>query len=988
MGEHTLLLADVVDSTALVERLGDARAAVLWAEHDQRARRLIALHAGREIDRSDGFFLIFDQPGDAVRFAAGYHRLVAELGLEARVGLHRGSVTLRHNPPDDVVRGAKPVEVEGLAKPLTARMMALAGGGRTLLSATTAQSVDAVVLEGQRLHRHGHYRFKGIEEPIEMAEIAEPSAACPPPADGEKAYRVVRVGELWRPVREVRHNLIPERDAFVGRQVELRRLAEQLEAGTRMLTLLGPGGTGKTRLVRRYAMAWLGEWPGGVYFCDLSEARSLEGIHFVVALALGVPLSKGDASAQLGHAIAGRGRCLVILDNFEQVLVHAQATLGNWLDRAPQAHFAVTSRERLRLAGEVVDPIDPLALADDAMTLFGVRARAQQPDFVLDSKSRPAVAEIVRLLDGLPLAIELAAARVRVMSPVQIVERLKDRFTLLAGARGVAERQATLKAAIDWSWDLLSPWEQAALAQCSVFDGGFTLEAAEAVLALGDWPEAPAVLEAIQSLVDKCLLRAWLPKAPSRLDLAEPFFGMYLSIHEYARQKLWTFGERADKDAMQRHGRHFAGFGSDAALALLLRRGGVTRRQMLALELDNLVTACRRAIQRGEPEVSAACYLAAWAVLEAQGPIGLAVTLGLELVGLEGVAPHQRALVQIAIADALRAEGKIDSSNAMLAQALATARGSGATRTEAVALRHLGLARYRVGRTDEARRSFDEALALHATLNDRAELGVLHSNLANLEMELGQMSEARARYEMALAVHREVGNRAAEGVALGNLGTLHHELGYFAEARSAYDASLIVHREAGSLHQEAITLGNLGILHFEQGAYHEAAALYREALRIHRETGNRRSEGIALGLIGEYHMAVGEYEPSKAHLDEALRIHREVGNRRFEGGALGTLGELLLGHGRIEAGLRTLASGITLLREVGDRLYVAKLLCSQGSAALERGDRAAASAAFDEAETISTDLGAATASDLGRRIAALRSALNDPSGEGGSRSDA
>jgi predicted ATPase/class 3 adenylate cyclase/Tfp pilus assembly protein PilF len=975
VSEHTLLLADLVDSTSLVERLGDARAAALWAEHDQRARRLIALHAGREIDRSDGFFLIFERPGEAVRFAAGYHRVVAELGLAARVGLHQGTVSLRHNPPGEVVRGAKPVEVEGLAKPLAARIMALAGGGRTLLSATTAAAIDEVALEGHRLHRHGHYRFKGIQEPVEVAEMAEPSAACLPPDDGEKAYRVVRVGELWRPVREVRHNLTPERDAFVGRQVELRRIAEQFEGGTRLLTLLGPGGTGKTRLARRYAMAWLGEWPGGVYFCDLSEARSLEGIHFVVALALGVPLSKGDASAQLGHAIAGRGRCLVILDNFEQVQAHAQATLGSWIDRAPQAHFAVTSRERLRLAGEMVEPVHPLALTDDAITLFGVRARAQQPDFVLDPRSRHAVAEIVRLLDGLPLAIELAAARIRVMSPAQIVERLKDRFTLLAGARGVAGRQATLKAAIDWSWDLLAPWEQAALAQCSVFDGGFTLEAAEAVLALGDWPEAPAVLEAIQSLVDKCLLRAWLPKAAGRLDLAEPFFGMYLSIHEYASQKLWAFGERAAGDAMQRHGGHFAGFGCDDALDSLLTQNGVTRRQTLALELDNLVTACRRAIRRGEPEVAAACYLAAWAVLEAQGPFGLAATLGQQLLGIEGLSPDRCALVQIALADALRAEGKIEPSGAMLTQALATARRSGAARTEAVALRHLAVALYRSGHNEEARRSFDEALALHEALNDRAQLGVLNANLANFEMELGRMSEARVRYATALALHREVGNRAAEGITLGNLATLDHELGYLDEARTAYDASLIVHREAGSLHQEAITLANLGILHFEQGAYQDAAALYREALRIHRETGNRRSEGIALGLIGEYHMALGEQEPSKAHLDEALRIHREVGNRRFEGGALGTLGELLLAHGRVEDGMQMLASGIGVLREVGDLLYVAKLLCSQGGADLARGDRAAARTALDEAETIHAGLGAATASDLGRRIAALRRSL-------------
>jgi len=976
MGGYTLLLADLVDSTSLVERLGDARAAELWTEHDRRARQLLAQHDGLEIDRSDGFFLLFKHPDGAVRFAAEYHRLVGELGLAARVGVHMGSVTLRRNAPDDVARGAKPVEVEGLAKPLAARIMALAGGGRTLLSADAAASLDAPALEGQVLHLHGHYRFKGIEEPVEVAELASPSAACTPPPDTDKAYRVVRVGELWRPVRELRHNLVPERDVFVGRQAELHHLAEQFESGTRLLTVLGPGGTGKTRLVQRYALAWLGEWTGGVYFCDLSEARSPEGIHFALALALGVPLGKGDAGAQLGHAIAGRGRCLVILDNFEQVQPHAQTTVGQWLDRAAQARFLVTSRERLHLAGEVVAELEPLALADDALALFAVRARAQQPDFTINAGNHDAVAEIVRLLDGLPLAIELAAARVRVLSPAQIVVRMKDRFVLLAGARGVTARQATLRAAIDWSWDLLAPREQAALAQCAVFDGGFTLEAAEAVVNLSAWPEAPTVLDTIQSLVDKSLLRAWLPKAAGRLDIAEPFFGMYLSIHEYANQKLQAFGDRVARDAEQRHARYFAGFGSDPALDALLRHGGLVKRRMLTLEFENLVTACRRAIQRQEGGISAACFLAAWAVFEAQGPFNLAAELGLQVVGLDGIAPHPRALVQMALAHAMRAEGKIAPSDEMLGQSLALARQSQDRRAEAVALRSLAVARHREGCTDDAHRYFETALALHVALNDRAQLGVLRANIANLQMEQGRMVEALASYEAALVLHREVGNRAAEGIALGNLATLHHELGHVAEARVAYDTALSIHREAGSRLQEGITLGNLGILLSEQAAHPEAAAHYRAALQIHRETGNRRSEGVVLGLMGELHMALGEFEQSKAHNDEALRIHREVGNRRFEGGALGSLGELLVAQGRIEPGLEALDAGIRVLREVGDRLDVAKLLCAKGRAALAAGDRSAALPALCEAEIISAELGAEPASELGRRIEALRNLLD------------
>ena len=359
--------------------------------------------------------------------------------------------------------------------------MATALGGQTLLTADARDALGATPL---RVQSHGFWRLKGVHDPMELFEVGDTQAPFTPPPDEDKAYRVVRIDGLWQPLREVRHNLAPERDAFIGRSAELQSLALQLQSGSRLVCLLGPGGTGKTRLARRYALAWLGEWPGGVYFCDLSEAHSLEGIHFAVALALGVPLGKDDPAVQLGHAIAGRGRCLVILDNFEQVQQHATATVGRWLDRAGEATFVVTSRERLHLEGEQVLAVEPLRLDSEAIELFAVRARAQRPGFELDEGTRHAVAEVVRLLDGLPLAIELAAARVRVLSPAQIVERLKDRFVLLAGATGAAARQATLRAAIDWSWELLTPWEQTALAQCSVFEGGFTLEAAELVLDL------------------------------------------------------------------------------------------------------------------------------------------------------------------------------------------------------------------------------------------------------------------------------------------------------------------------------------------------------------------------------------------------------------------------------------------------------------------------------------------------------------------------
>ena len=972
---RALLLTDVVDSTRLSAALGDAAAAALWAAHDRVARDLLRAWRGREIDRTDGFLLLFDRAADAAGFAAAYHRALAglEVPLHARAALHVGPVVLRENSAADVALGAKPLEVEGLAKPVVARILSLAEGGRTLLSGAATAALGGSLPEGQVLHRQGHYRVKGIDEPVEIAELAAPQAACAPPPDVEKAYRVVKVGDLWSPARRIRHNLPAERDAFIGREAELGRLAGRLDAGARLLTVLGPGGTGKTRLVRRYALAWLGEWPGGVYFCDLSEARSLEGIHVAVALALGVPLGRDDAGTQLGHAIAARGRCLVILDNFEQVQPHAEATVGRWLDRAAEARFVVTSRERLHVAGEEIAALEPMDVASDALRLFEARASAQQPGFAIDAGNRAAVIEIVRLLDGLPLAVELAAARVRVLSPAQIVVRMQDRFRLLAGARGVAARQATLKAAIDWSWDLLAPWEQAALAQCSVFEGGFTLEAAEAVIALGAWPEAPPVLDVVNALVDKSLLRTWLPASTGRLDIAEPFFGMYLSIHEYASQKLHASGAHAD--ALARHGRYFAGFGSDVAMDGLLTHGGLARRQTLALELDNLVGACRRAIARREPECAAGTFLAAWAVLEAQGPFGVAADLGRQVVALVELAPHARAQAMLATAAALRASGEIAEADALLERAAASVREAGDRPLEAMALRELAVASHRHGRTDVALRQFEDSRALYESLGPRSRLGALVANLANLQMEMGRMDEARASYQAALGLHREVGNRAAEGIALGNLGTLLYELGDIGEARAAYDEALRIHREAGSVVQEAITLYNLGILHSRQGELRHAADCYAAALRIYRETGNRRGEGVALGQIGELHQMLGEHDDARARFDEALRIHREVGNRRFEGGVLTSLGDLLLSEGKLGPSLEALDAGERLLRDVGDPLSVAKLLCVKGRARIAGGDAGAARALLAEAESIGARVGANAASELGTLIAGLRDAL-------------
>ncbi len=1014
MDAHALLFTDLVDSTAVVERLGDARAASVIAEHDHRARALLSRHGGREIDHTDGFFLLFDDPMQAVAFALDYHAALHALRLRARAGLHVGPVTLRENAADDVARGAKPIEVEGIAKPIAARVMSLARGGQTLLTQAARAALGDTLPDAATFEAHGHYQLKGIAEPVEIFEIGfRDSSTFMPPEDTEKAFRVVRSDDGWRPVREVRHNLPRERDAFVGRAADLAAVAARLDTGTRLLTVLGPGGTGKTRLVRHYAWNWLGDWPGGAYFCDLSDARTLEAAFFVVAVALDVPLGKSDPGVQLGHAIATRGRCLVILDNFEQIVQHAEASVGRWLDRAPEVAFVVTSRERLHVAGEDVLPLEPLSIDAEGVELFALRARTQRPDFAVTPANRALVRRIVALLDGLPLAIELAAARTRVMSPAQLLERLSDRFSLLAGARSPADRQATLRNAIDWSWNLLLPWEQAALAQCSVFDGGFTLNAAEGVIDLSAWPDAPSIVDAVQALVDKSLFRTWVPLEKVRHELEEPYFGMYLTIHEYAAEKLAASGTGVQRAAEERHGRHFARFGSDDRLRSLYQRDGGTRRRALTLELDNLVSACKRAVARRHGEIAVATLRAAWEALMTQGPFDLVIGLGAEVDTLHEIEPSLRAAALTVVGRAAHAAGRLEHASAVIARALELARAANDPAREAEALTRLATAERQQGRMEEARRHAERALALRETLGEAdgvalAELGIVQrqtgamqdalatyeraiaidrergnvdaeakavNSLAIVHAEQGRFEEARAHFEIALALSRELGDRRQEGLVLGNLGSLNIDQGRLATGREQCEAALAVHRDTGERVEEGNALMNLGMLDQSQGQIDEARSKLGAALAITRETGNRRSEGVVLGMLGAFEREQGRIEHAQAHYDQALSIHRAVGNRRYAGMVLGQLGDLLTQQGRLDEARALLAEGEAQLRAVDEKLDLVGLLCLRGRLEFAAREPARALATLAEADSGARALGLDADSKLWKEIAALREAI-------------
>ena len=760
---------------------------------------------------------------------------------------------------------------------------------------------------------------------------------------------------LVPPTLAPQRNLPAERDVFVGRDDALRELGRRFERGARLVSLLGIGGCGKTRLAIHFGWGKANDFPGGVWFCDLAPARTLEGVLHGVALGLDVPLGKDEPAVQLGNAIAGRGSCLVILDNFEQVARHAEDTLGRWLDRAPEARFLVTSREVLGITGEEALALAPLAAAD-AESLFLRRAAAAQRDFDPAPEDRAAIARLVQLLDGLPLAIELAAVRVRTLAPRALLARMSERFRLLASGSGRHDRQATLRATFDWSWDLLGPADKVALAQCSVFEGGFTLEAAEAVVDLSAILDAPWVVDVVQSLVDKSFVRL----------CGEGRFDLLVSVQAYAGEHLQTEGRYPGSGpaallaAQRRHGQWFAALGPKRAV------------ENRCAELNNLVAACRRELASGDAETAAGALEGAWAALSRQGPFEAGLNLAEAVCAMPQLQGAAAARARLALARALEALGKTARAAEQYGLAASNARAAGDRRCEADATIGLGVEGARAGCGDDAREHYQRGLELAQEAGDADLECAALNGLGIVEFEFGRMVESRVRYEQALALARNDGDRSWQGRLLGNLGNVYVNLGRMDEARLYYEQSLQIARELGDRSREGNSLCNLGMMLCVQRRHGEARVALDAALAIARELGYARLECIVLCNLGLVHAAAVDLERAQSAYADALIVARRIGDGHVEGQVLGYLG---LTHARrrdLEAARQCLVRGQALLAEAGDQLSLGVLLCGRAECEWLAGDPKAARAAQEQAATLAQQAGAGSDSELGVALAGVQ----------------
>src|SRR5215218_3490219 len=840
-GTVTFLFTDIEGSTGLLQALGDRYPAVL-DEHAAILRKAVAEAGGIEVStHGDAFFVVFTSPAAGVRAAVAAQRALADHDwapgppVRVRMGLHTGEGT----------RGGD--DYAGLDVHRAARIADAAHGGQVIVSDTTRALVEQALPDGAALRDLGPHRLRGLAEPERLHQLAADGLPdeFPPPRTLD-----ARPG-----------NLPVQLSSFVGRESEIAEV-ERLLDQTRLLTLTGPGGSGKSRLALAVADELLARFGDGAWFVDLAPVTDPALVPAALAKALGVP-EAGDRPVLDGVKEHLRDReLLCVVDNFEQV-VEASPVLEELLSAAPGLRTVVTSRVVLSLRGEQEYAVPPLPVPDPerlprdladlealaAVRLFRERAAAASSRFALTAANAPVVAEICARLDGLPLAIELAATRTKVLTPTQILDRLKRRLALLtSGPRSLPKRQQTLRAAIAWSYDLLSEAEQRLFARLAVFTGGWTFEAAEAVCE----PEACGLdpLDGLTSLVDKSLVRRVEPPGqPARFSMLE-------TIREFGTEQLEALG---DLEAVRR--RH-AGWFLDLAVEAEPHLTADDQGEWLDrcdTEHANIRAALRWAVEAGQADRAQAAAGALWRFWQQRGHLAEGRRWLEEILAMpSGQGPTAARAKALAGAGGIAWWSDQAASRAFYDEALAIERQLGDPARLAEALYNQAFVVAAEHDQEAAARLLEESLELFRRVGDEDGVARVLAMRVVPDAMAGAWDRVVARMEEVAAIWRRLGDRLNLAFGLIWLAFAYGRAGRRDDALEA----LALFREADNATGVALAFLDLAFLLTWEGRHEDALRMAGVAERMRDLAGGGPAPGFGAMLEGD------PVADARAHLAE------------------------------------------------------------------------------------------------------------------------
>ncbi len=812
-GTVTFLFTDIEASTLLWELHPQAMKSAL-ARHDAILRQAIEANDGQVIKTTgDGIHAVFSTAFKAVTAAlAAQQALHAEAWQEiqpqsprARMGLHTGEAELRGG------------DYYGGALNRAARLMSIGHGGQILVSNTTAELIWENLPANATLRDLGEVRLKDLARPEHVFQLVHPSLPSGfPPLTSFDA---------------IPNNLPIQLTSFIGREKEIAEIKGLLETA-RLVTLTGSGGTGKTRLALEVATLELASYPHGVWIIELATLTDPSQIIPAMAQVFGLQeLPSEPLAASVTNFLRAK-KSLLILDNCEHLIEACARLVDDLLHQCAQLMIIASSREALGIAGEVAYRI-PSMVSSESIQLFVERARAVNPKFNWTEINAQPVEEICSRLDGIPLAVELAAARVRLLSPEQIADRLNDRFRLLiGGSRTALPRQQTLRALIDWSYDLLLEEEKQLLQTASVFVGGWTLEAIEAVA------DEPKTIENLEQLVNKSLVVADERRNEMRYSLLE-------TVRQYAREKLLDSGRAA-----QVRDRHFAYFDrlSDKAWDIEHSFEMALWRTNLDEEIENIRVALEWGLEHHSENAlhlaTNAGTILQWTgnLTEARARIQVALDRYDKLPPVTGEALlHRqrlrvRALLAIATAESAQGDNQIVLQN--MKEAIALSRQLGDKIMLGYCLEMYSSASHFVGVSDGAAAT-EEGLAVLRETGDQWGLAEAYLNMAILAWERGNVEEREAFTKDALAALQAANAPYLTALSLFSIGMAERFRGSLDTAQRDFEEGLVLFRQLRSKHFENVMQSELGHIARQKGDFVKALEIYRTTILRWQELGSR-----------------------------------------------------------------------------------------------------------------------------------------------------